>query len=85
MNGHSRRRFLADVGRGMLVASVGATLASDLGLSAAWGDEAAPALNFGPIEPLVALMQETPPEKLLPILVERLGAGTDLCVGLARH
>ena len=50
MNGHSRRRFLADVGRGMLVASVGGSLAADLGLSPAWGDEpakAAGALNFG--------------------------------------
>jgi hypothetical protein len=81
MNGHSRRRFLADVGRGMLVASVGGSLAVDLGLSPVLGDEpakAAGALNFGRLEPLVVLMQETPLEKLLPTLVEKLHAGTDL-------
>jgi hypothetical protein len=78
MNGHSRRRFLADVGRGMLVASVGTTLAADLGLSPAWGDEALPALSFGRLEPLVVLMQETPPDKLIPIAVEKLKAGTEL-------
>ena len=40
MNGHSRREFLADVSRGMLVASVGTSLAVDLGLSPAWGADA---------------------------------------------
>ena len=35
-------------------------------------------LTFGPLEPLVALMQETPADKLLPILVEKLKDGTDL-------
>ncbi len=81
MNGHSRRRFLADVGRGMLVASVGGSLAADLGLSPAWCDEPAKAfgtLNFGRLEPLVVLMQETPLEKLIPTLVDKLHSGTDL-------
>ncbi len=38
MERYRRRDFLADVGRGMLVASVGSTLAQDLGLatSPAW-------------------------------------------------
>ena len=76
----SRRAFLADVGRGVLVASVGATLAADLGLgSASLADEAKPSrLLFGDIENLVALMQETPVERLLPLLVQRLKAGEDL-------
>jgi hypothetical protein len=76
----SRRAFLADVGRGVLVASVGATLAADLGLgSAALAEEAAqPRLLFGGIENLVALMQETPVERLLPVLVQRIKAGEDL-------
>ncbi len=40
MSAFRRREFLADVGRGMLVASVGSVLARDLGLvSAALGDE----------------------------------------------
>src|SRR5262249_33781857 len=33
---------------------------------------------FGDREPLVALMQDTPADKLLPILVDKLNAGTDL-------
>src|SRR5438309_1081896 len=78
MNGHSRRRFLADVGRGMLVASVGTSLAVDLGLSHAWATDAPATLDFGKLEPLVALMQETAPDKLMPILVEKLNDGAEL-------
>jgi hypothetical protein len=74
-----RREFLADVGRGMLVAGVGSALAQDLGLApaalAAGGSER---LTFGPMEPLVALMEETPADRLLPIVVERIRGGTDL-------
>src|SRR5690606_30740522 len=70
---------LADVGRGMLVAGVGSALATDLGLAPAWaGEEERPLAFPGEIEPLVALMQETDPERLLPILVEKLDAGTGL-------
>jgi hypothetical protein len=75
---NSRREFLVDVGRGMLLASVGTVLAEDLGFAPAWADEAEAKLTFGPLEPLVALMQETPAEKLLPILVEKLRKGTEL-------
>src|SRR5438046_4227615 len=60
----------------MLVATVGYELASELGLAATLGDETA--LSFGPLEPLVCLMQETPVNRLLPTLVERLRAGTEL-------
>lgn len=74
----SRREFLADVGRGMLVASVGPALAADLGFAPAWAAEEAPRLTFGSQELLVALMQETPPEKLIPKLVEKLHGGTTL-------
>ena len=35
-------------------------------------------LSFGKMEPLVALLQETPAEKVLPILVDRLQTGTTL-------
>ncbi len=78
MTNQSRRAFLEDVGRGMLVASVGAVLADDLGLSPVWGGEPTAMLQFGRLEPLVVLMQETPPDKLMPILVEKLKNGTDL-------
>ncbi len=75
---HTRREFLADVGRGMLVATVGGGLASELGLAPAFAAEAPDALDFGPLEPLVRLMQETPANKLLPALVGQLKSGTDL-------
>lgn len=72
--GQSRREFLADVGRGMLIASVGSSLAVDLGLAPAFAADAGPAsLSFGDLEPLVCLMQETPADKLMPKLVERIG------------
>ncbi len=74
----SRREFLADIGRGMVVASVGAGAATDLGLAPAQAADRPDALTFGPLEPLVGLMQDTPPAQLLPKLVERLQAGTGL-------
>jgi hypothetical protein len=74
-----RREFLADVGRGMLVASVGPALAQDLGLaSAALAAEGAEHLTFGALEPLVSMMQETPADRLMPLLVERMREGADL-------
>ena len=78
MRDWNRREFLADVGRGMLVASVGASVAHDLGLSSALADEGTETLSFGKLEPLVALMQETPVNKLLPRLVETMQTGTEL-------
>ncbi len=74
----SRREFLAEVGCGMLVASVGAAVAGELGLASALGEEAPAALSFGDLEPLVCLMQETPINDLLPALVKQLRSGTDL-------
>jgi hypothetical protein len=78
MLNRNRRDFLADVGKGMLIASVGPALAADLGVSSAFADEEPKRLLFGDREPLVALMQDTPADKLLPILVDKLKAGTDL-------
>ena len=75
---HTRREFLADVGRGMLVASVGYGMATDLGLAPAFAAEPSDALNFGALEPLVCLMQETPANKLLPMLAGKLKSGTEL-------
>jgi hypothetical protein len=79
MSKRSRREFLADVGQGMLIAGVGGALAADLGLAPAHAAEpTADRLLFGDREPLVALMQETPAGKLLPVVVEKMQAGTDL-------
>src|SRR2546429_6384471 len=74
----TRREFRAQVGKGMLVASAGPALVADLGLGPACAAEGPEPLSFGDREPLVALMQETPADKLLPVLVGKLQAGTDL-------
>src|SRR5437762_5104266 len=74
----TRREFLAEVGRGMLIATVGYEVASDLGLASALAEETADALSFGSLEPLVCLMQETPVNRLLPALVEQMHSGVDL-------
>jgi hypothetical protein len=77
-NTSTRREFFADVGRGMLVASVGCGIASELGLAPAVAAEASDALQFGPLEPLVQLMQETPAPKLMSVLVGQLRSGVEL-------
>ncbi len=78
MTSGTRREFLADVGRGMVIASLGPALTSELGIARAWADDGPDALTFGTIEPLVASMQETPLDRLLPALVKKLEEGTDL-------
>src|SRR5687767_1203715 len=77
MNRNSRRDFLANVGRGMLLASVGTAVAGDLGLAPALADEGKGFLSFGDLEPLVGLMQDTPANKLLPIVVEKMKQGVE--------
>jgi hypothetical protein len=62
----------------MLVASIGSSMALELGLSHSFAEEAASPLEFGSLEPLVRFMQETTPEKLLPGLGEKLRAGCEL-------
>src|SRR3954471_1020917 len=76
----TRREFFGNVGRGMLVASVGFGTAFDMGLTPAWaGDEGrGERLAFGGLEPLVGLMQETAARDIVRVLVEKLQAGTEL-------
>src|SRR5688572_15515227 len=79
MNTHrTRREFLADVSRGMVTAAVGYEIANGLGLASAVAEETPEALAFGDLEPLVCFMQETPVDRLLPGLVEKLRSGTEL-------
>jgi len=78
MTQRSRREFLRDVGTGVVAASVGSGLASDLGFSLAFADQGPERLTFGQLEPLVSLMQETPAPRLIPLVVERLRQGTPL-------
>ena len=75
---HQRRQFLGDIGKGMLLAGLGASLSHDLGLETLAAEEATERLNFGPLESLVSTMQETGPEQLMGLLVQKLRSGTDL-------
>jgi hypothetical protein len=74
----SRREFFRQVGAGMVAASVGSHLANELGFSTAFAADGPETLSFGRLEPLVALMQETPAARLLPALSERLRQGTSM-------
>ena len=76
---NTRRRFLADVGCGTLIAAVGSSMATDLGLAsaaAAQGPEPA-RLTFGELEGLVALMQDTPADRIVPVVIDELRRGTE--------
>ncbi|WP_165244427.1 hypothetical protein [Paludisphaera soli] len=77
--GRTRRDFFGNVGRGMLVASVGLGTALDMGLTPAWadGDEGG-RITFGDLDPLVGLMQDTPAGRIVPVLVDKLREGVDL-------
>lgn len=76
----TRRHFLAEVGRGTLVATLGASTALDLGLASR--ADAVPReddrLLFGDFEPLVQKLEETPAERVLTILVGELDRGVEL-------
>jgi hypothetical protein len=74
----SRREFLADVGRGTMIASVGYGLALDLGLARAGAADGPASLNFGSLEPLVEMMQATSASRIVAAVVEKISAGTDL-------
>ncbi len=74
----SRREFLADVGKGTLLATIGPALAAELGITTAVAEEASVSLNFGGMESLVCFMQETPVSKLQPALAAKLKDGVPL-------
>ncbi len=75
----SRRRFLAGVGQGTLLATIGPALAAELGLfPRSLAAEGPDRLDFGDLEPLVAWMQETPLDKLQRGLATRLSEGAPL-------
>jgi hypothetical protein len=63
----------------MLVASLGSTLAQDLGLSSSsFAQESSNRLTFGSLEPVATLMEQTPADQLLKIVVEQVKNGADL-------
>ena len=76
---NTRREFLSQVGQGMIVATVGHAVSTEMGLANLHAaDSGVKALAFGKLESLVCLMQETPVSRLLPTLAEKLKAGTTL-------
>ena len=75
----ARRGFLADVGRGTLLATLGPALLTDLGLAPkAFAEDLESRLHFGELEPLVNELQNLPIERLQPVLAEKLKSGTAL-------
>ena len=72
----TRREFVETVAGGMFVAGLGTTVALDAGL--ARGGDGDAVLRFGADEPLVALLQETPVDRLLGVLVDKHRSGTSL-------
>lgn len=75
----TRRAFLTDIGRGMLAAGLGSSLAQDLGFSTAFAAEGAESIPLGEHSGLVELMRNTPAETLQPILAKKVQNGeTDL-------
>ena len=80
-NENSRRQFLGQVGSGMLIAGIGASVASELGCSSAFAYSGKSSfrgetdLDFGRLAPLVRIMQEQQPDRLQQTLVSQLGSG----------
>ncbi|MEZ6125663.1 MAG: hypothetical protein R3C49_21165 [Planctomycetaceae bacterium] len=80
VNRSTRRGFLTDVSRGTLLATLGPTVALELGLvSPAFADQSQESsLTFGDFEPLVCELQQTPLDRLQPLLVGKLNSGLSL-------
>ena len=72
MTDRNRREFLADVGRGMLLASLGPAVAADLGLADAAAADGEGKLTFGKLEPreLADYPVSAPQRRLARLLVE---------------
>jgi len=63
----------------MMATSVGLGMTAELGLATPVNlDEGNDSLDFGELEPLVRLMQDTPIDQLLPVLAKQLKNGTEL-------
>ncbi len=75
MTPKNRLAFLSDVGRGMLAAGMGASLASDLGFSTAFAEQGSDSVPLGEYTHLVELMRSTPAQKLQPMLAAKLVKG----------
>jgi hypothetical protein len=74
----SRREFLRGVGGTLGSAALGFAIAQRLGFAETMFRGSVARLRFGALDPLVDLMQETPADALMPLLVGKLKAGTPL-------
>lgn len=73
----TRREFLGEIGHGMLVASLGSSLAGRIRACPAHGGDRPPRVRDD-LEALIARMQAGDPADLMPYLVSELKAGTKL-------
>lgn len=71
----SRRAFLENLGTGMLLVG-GGTLATGMSMPFSGRDEIGKPLDFGSLEKLAALMQDTEADRLQVLLIKKLQAGT---------
>jgi hypothetical protein len=78
MNATSRREFLVGAGRSLGGAALGFAVAERLGFGEWLGELAPERLRFGALDPLVDMLQETPADALLPLVVKQLRGGTPL-------
>lgn len=78
MRRNDRRQFLAEVGQGLMIATVGLGTAVDMGLAATPKEEPAGRIDFGARERLVGMMQDTPLERFQQALADQMAAGVSL-------
>jgi hypothetical protein len=78
MGERNRRDFLVEVGQGMLVALIGPGLAADMGLASRSVAEEPVRPTLENLERLVGLLQETPPNQLVPAVLGQLQKGVTL-------
>jgi len=78
MSSCNRRVFLGRVGSGMLASAVGLSAGQELGLHGLLFAGELERLNFGDLEPLVSMMQETPADALMLRLKAELDSGVEL-------
>ena len=78
MGSYNRREFLGNVGVGMLASAGCWAVVNELDLLGIVYAKESDRLDFGKLEPLVSLMQETPADALMPKLKSELDAGAEL-------
>ncbi|MDP1563642.1 MAG: hypothetical protein Q8M16_19860 [Pirellulaceae bacterium] len=71
----NRRVFMSDVGRSMFAAGLGATLAENIGFSAAFAEQSSDSISLGKYEALVELIRNTPAAKLQSIVAKMIISG----------